>query len=140
VHFIFGVSYGIKGEKTQDTQRGHTRVRRTEKQIKEEIMSDIEAEIDALMEWRREAQGPSLTEIEDRVIELRKAISQRITKMLVESEEATYPSDLYCPKCGKRSENKGLKAIQVRSKVGDVEVERTYWYCRTCREGFFPPG
>jgi hypothetical protein len=118
----------------------YTRVRRTEKQIKEAIMKKIEAGVDALMEWRRDAQSPTLVEIEERVIELRKVVSQGTTRMLVESEEAAYPSEVCCAKCGERSENKGLKAIQIRSRVGEVEVKRTYWYCRTCREGFFPPG
>ena len=83
---------------------------------------------------------PRASKKEERVIELRKVISQRTTKVLIEGEAAAYPSEMCCAKCGERSENKGLKAIQIRSKVGALEVERTYWYCRKCREGFFPPG
>ena len=112
----------------------------TEKQIKETLMEKIETELDALIEWKREANRPTLVEIEDRVIELREAISKQAAEILIESEEAAYPAEMACAKCGARGRNKGLQPVRIKSRIGDLEVERTYWHCRECREGFFPPG
>ena len=112
----------------------------TKEQIKETLMKKIGAELDALLEWKQDVNGATLVEIEDRVMKLREAIGKQTAEKLIESEDAAYPAEMKCAKCGERGENKGLQAVQVKSRLGDLEVERTYWYCRKCREAFFPPG
>jgi hypothetical protein len=36
-------------------------------------------------------------------------------------------------------ENKGLKRKEVESMVGEIELEREYYYCVKCKQGHFPP-
>ena len=45
-----------------------------------------------------------------------------------------------CPHCGGPTQNKGQKGNQVESRVGGVQLERAYYYCPRCQQGFFPPG
>jgi hypothetical protein len=33
-----------------------------------------------------------------------------------------------------------MKRKYVVTETGEVEVERAYYYCETCKRGIFPPG
>jgi predicted RNA-binding Zn-ribbon protein involved in translation (DUF1610 family) len=45
-----------------------------------------------------------------------------------------------CPECGKEMRYKGLKDRGLATSVGEIELERAYFYCPDCKQGFFPPG
>ncbi len=58
-------------------------------------------------------------------------------------EQQTYhvnPQIPSCPACGARMHRKGNKKRYVRTRSGETEIERPYFYCQTCRKGLFPPG
>ena len=48
--------------------------------------------------------------------------------------------DVCCPECGERAQNKGKKKREIQHREGAVEVNRAYYYCPSCKQGFFPPG
>ena len=45
-----------------------------------------------------------------------------------------------CPECGEEMENKGMKDNQVETQIGNLKIERDYYYCPKCKQGIFPPG
>jgi len=45
-----------------------------------------------------------------------------------------------CPECGQEMRYKGQKLVEPQPWVGDVEIERGYYYCAGCNVGRFPPG
>ena len=63
-------------------------------------------------------------------------------KPLVEelvNEAGEIEVDVCCPECGERAQNKGKKKKVIQHREGAVEVNREYYYCPLCQQGFFPP-
>ncbi len=58
-------------------------------------------------------------------------------KSLLERVDAELPTP-DCPKCGKPMERRRKLGKSFASRLGPVEVERTYCRCRGCGSGFFP--
>ena len=64
-------------------------------------------------------------------------------KPLVEelvNEAGEVEVDVSCPACGGRAQNKGKKKKVILHRENAVEVNREYYYCPSCKQGFFPPG
>lgn len=111
-----------------------------EKKIKKELMTQAEIMIDELLEWDEKNNAPTMTEIEDIVLELRKRMSEKMAQALVGNQEQKQPvPGPTCAKCGKEMRNKGQKGNEVESRVGQIRVERGYYYCPKCKQGVFPP-
>jgi hypothetical protein len=45
-----------------------------------------------------------------------------------------------CKKCGKPMAFQGYLKKKVHGLETDTEIPRAYYYCSTCKVGFFPPG
>jgi hypothetical protein len=45
-----------------------------------------------------------------------------------------------CPECGQEMRYKGQKRVEPQTWMGDVQIERGYYYCDQCKVGVFPPG
>ena len=43
-----------------------------------------------------------------------------------------------CPSCGRRMERHGRVGKTLKTRLGPVRIERTYWRCRACGGGRFP--
>jgi len=116
-------------------------MRRTWEEMKRELMAEAEAMIDELAEWSGGGRKPTLAEIEEMVLKLRKEIGQRMAAAVLASQEesAPVPGPL-CPGCGREMRYKGKKKDSVESLVGSLELERGYYHCPECGEGAFPPG
>jgi uncharacterized protein with PIN domain len=115
-------------------------MRHTSKQIKAVMMQAAEEMADGLIEWAEETPRPTLSQIEEQVLKFRRALSERAAELLLEEQEAAAPVQVRCERCGQLAENKGQKSVRIESRVGELEVERGYWYCPRCGAGFFPPG
>jgi hypothetical protein len=112
---------------------------KTRKQVKEAMMRAMEAEVDALMEWLDATPTPNLTEIEEQVIRLREVVSAKTTAAVLEGQVACDPLEAHCPGCGGVAIPKGLKKLGIQSSCAALDVDRSYWYCPSCKKGFFPP-
>jgi hypothetical protein len=116
-------------------------MKRTHEQLKAELLAAAEEVIDELLEWHEGSEEPTLTEIEDVILELRKRMGERMEQAVIEEQEATHPvPGPACPTCGREMHYKGMKKLTVRGRTGDIELERAYYYCDRCRGGLFPPG
>ena len=116
-------------------------MRRSQAEMKAELMKQAEAVIDELIEWQAEAEKPNFNQVEEKVLELRQRLSEEMTRVTVEGQGAVRPvPGPACPDCQREMRYKGMKDNTVSSWVGDVTYERGYYYCDHCRGGLFPPG
>lgn len=107
-------------------------------ELKAKLLQAYEAHLDQLLaELNEELE---LSEIEEVALELRRQVGAGITQALVDHQGKQVRVDEYCPTCGGRMRHKGRKRRRVITRSGEVAIERTYYYCETCRRGLFPPG
>jgi hypothetical protein len=108
---------------------------------KAELMSEAEARIEELLDWAEKSEVPTLEEIEGTVLRLRQQIGEQMAQAVVEGEDARRPvPEPNCRQCGKRMSYKGQKKKAISSWVGELELQRGYFYCEDCASGLFPPG
>ena len=111
------------------------------KKLKAEFLAEAEELFDQLMEWDKQTSKPDLTQIEEIVLQLRQQLGEQVAQAVLARQESRQPAErLSCAQCGGELEPKGQKGNQVESRLGDIRVERSYYYCPGCRQGFFPSG
>lgn len=109
-------------------------------QMKAELMMEAEMVIDALLDEHERWQEPTLMEIEEVILDLRKQLGKRMTEVVLQSQEGVQPvEDPVCSSCGEKMSYKGMRGTVVESRVGVVRLERGYWHCDRCKSGLFPP-
>ncbi len=108
---------------------------------KARLMAKAEKLIDEYLAWEERHTQPALTEIEDIALKLRKELGEEIAQMALENHRGRKPvPGPKCPECGQEMHFKGEKGAQVESRVGELVLERGYYYCSACKKGIFPPG
>jgi uncharacterized protein with PIN domain len=116
-------------------------MKRTRAELKAALMRQAEAAIEQLLDFDEQTVEPTLTQIEDAVLKLRKQISEQAALALIERQPNTHPvPGPRCPTCGQEMHYKDVKGETVDSRVGTLPLKRSYDYCETCRKGLFPPG
>jgi len=110
-------------------------------QKKAEMEKAAEEIIEALLDWEEENKAPNLREIEDELLVLRKQLTQGLAVQVLKDQESSQPvENPTCPSCGGAMRYKGKKPTTVESRLGELEIERGYYYCSRCQCGLFPPG
>ena len=116
-------------------------MKKSKKQLKANFLKEAEKVFDELMAWDDAIVEPNMREIEMKVLELRKRLGEDLATVIVSRQEKRQPAEKQiCEECGEQMENKGLKRKGVESIVGELELEREYYYCVKCKQGHFPPG
>jgi hypothetical protein len=109
--------------------------------LKADLMSEAEVIIDELVAWTADTPTPNLTQIEAIVLKLRQRLSERMALAVIEAQAMVRPvPGPSCPTCGGEMHYQDRKANTVESRVGQLPLERGYYYCETCKSGLFPPG
>ncbi len=66
-------------------------------------------------------------------------VNELLTHGLVAQQEYHRQAEQpICAQCGQRLQAKGKKRHYIRTRSGEVEVERSYYYCSKCQQGVFP--
>jgi hypothetical protein len=116
-------------------------MKRSRQEKKDRLGAKADQLIERYLAWEEDHPQPNLTEIEDLILQLRKELGQEMAQLLLEEQAARAPvPGPACPHCGKEMRSKGQKGNTVESRVGQVDVERGYYYCPECGAGLFPPG
>jgi uncharacterized protein with PIN domain len=72
---------------------------------------------------------------------LRGRLGKNLAETILERQEKRQPSEApSCVRCGEKMKDKGRKINQVVGMVGEMKIERAYYYCEKCKAGSFPPG
>ena len=109
--------------------------------LKAKLMAEAERAIDELLDWHVSTAKPNLAQVEEKVLALRQRLSEQMSQTVIEAQAAVRPvPGPRCEQCGAEMRYKGLKELQVSSWVGDLQLERGYYYWDECRHGLFPPG
>ena len=116
-------------------------MKRTRSEMETALLAKAKETIDKLLDWHEETEGPTLTQIEDVVLELRQELGERMTEMIIADQEAVHPvPGPACPDCGQEMHYKGMKETTIKTRSGKIGQERAYYYCEDCKGGLFPPG
>lgn len=110
-------------------------------EIKAGLMKEAEKVIDELLDWSEETAAPNLAQIEGVVLKLRQRLSEKMAQSVAAGQESVRPvPGPSCRGCGKEMRYKGILPKTVTSWVGEIKLERGYYYCDHCKSGLFPPG
>lgn len=116
-------------------------MKRTHDELRAELLAEAEEVIDELLEWHEGTGTPTLTEIEDVILKLRKRLGMRMASIVIGDQGAVHPvPGPSCPTCEQEMRYKDMKTVTVEGRLGMTELERAYYYCDRCRSGLFPPG
>lgn len=110
------------------------------KALKARLLKRYSEQLDVILEQVDEDKRLHLSEIEDMALQARQDVGQSITAELATNESRKREVDVPCPECQDLMRYKGLKKKWIKTRTGDIQVERAYYYCDHCRRGYFPPG
>jgi DNA repair exonuclease SbcCD ATPase subunit len=110
-------------------------------ELKAELVAEAEARIEELLSWREQAGRTSLSAIEEKVMAIREQLSVKLTEGVIRQrgQERQVPGPA-CPGCQQEMRYKESHELRVNSWVGELKIERGYYYCAGCQRGLFPPG
>ena len=108
--------------------------------LKAQLLKQYSDQLDKMFESLDKPERLHLTEIEDAALHVRQQVSQEITQSLSDHESQNRDVDVCCPNCKTPARNKGQKAKWIKTRGGEIQVKRPYWYCLKCKTGFFPSG
>jgi hypothetical protein len=130
-----------KGRRIGDKTDGDKPMKGKREEVKQELMSSAEEVIEGLLAWLEDHPKPTLGEIEEAVLGLRKELGRRMANaVMARQEERRAVPGPVCEKCGQEMQYKGEKRDVVESRLGPLKLERGYYYCARCKEKSFPPG
>jgi len=110
-------------------------------ELKDQLVREFEAIIAQMLAECPTADRVTLSEMERLVGQAGREIQNRVLQRLVETKQAREESERpVCGRCQQPMSYKGTQRRRVVTEEGEIEVERAYYYCATCREGLFPPG
>jgi hypothetical protein len=104
------------------------------------LMQRADALIDQMLDWTESTSKPTLTQIEDIALDLRRQFGQALSESAIANQESADPIALPpCPHCGKTMRPKAGKGKTEVARVGELKIDRRYYYCPACKRGLFPP-
>jgi YgiT-type zinc finger domain-containing protein len=106
-------------------------------ELKAALMARAEAAIEHMLKDERLHERMTRSEIEAVVGPPEAAFRQAALEEIIGLQKSSAKT---CPLCGGGLENKGKRPKQVVSLRGETTVERTYYHCQDCGQGYFPPG
>lgn len=115
-------------------------MKKSRSQKKAELQEASEKLIERLLEWEEKNGCPNLTMMEEEILSIRKAFGEEMLRVAIEGQESKQPvEEVKCAVCGGKMSNKGGKKRDVASRLGELAIERGYYYCPSCKTGVFPP-
>lgn len=109
--------------------------------LKARVMAELETTIEQLIAQQPPSDQVTMSDMERLVKQAGSAIEAQVMQALAEAHEtARTPDRPLCSECQQAMRNKGKQRRKVVTEAGEIEVQRTYYYCDQCRVGIFPPG
>ena len=110
-------------------------------EIKARILEQMAAQVEKILGDEEAVEKMTLTEIEEAALKVGAETEAAITAELAAAAQGLREQEQpHCPRCGQEMRLKGYRDKEVITRTGEIKVRRAYYYCQTCRRGFFPPG
>jgi hypothetical protein len=108
-------------------------------QTRRELHEGFDLWLDTLEDTMKE-EPPSLDGLVKSVLARRQELTAQVTEALVRRRhaQALGQKNAPCPHCGRLLPARGLVSRTVETLVGEVALERPYFYCLECKQGFYP--
>jgi hypothetical protein len=142
VHLRLGARMQERRERSKIGKKGRKgeEMKKSRSQKKAELVAVSERLIERLLDWEEEKERPNLTQLEDEILAIRKAFGQELLRVAIAGQESKEPVESpSCAECGAKLRNKGEKERELASRLGEMAIERGYYYCARCKAGVFPP-
>jgi hypothetical protein len=115
------------------------RARKQWESLRQQLHTRFDQWLDRLEEQWPESE-PTLAAVTETVWDLRHALTGSLTETIVthtHQDEYTRQQS-HCPQCDRLLTARAPVPRTVETMVGPVQLERPYFYCRTCRCGVYP--
>lgn len=101
---------------------------------------EVDKFIDQLAPLLKKTPSPTLPQMSAHFMQTRSVLLGGIMKTLSEEVARQYRQETHadCPCCGKRVQRMRLDPKHISTLNGAFELERPYFYCKTCKKGFHP--
>lgn len=108
---------------------------------REEYLAAVAEMYDELRCWREKHPWASIDEIAGQITPRRRELMGQLMKQLAwQHGDGEVIEGMPCPDCGGVMIYKGRPKRAVIHLEGETGLERAYYYCAQCEDGFFPPG
>lgn len=104
--------------------------------LRAKLLAQAEAAIDKMLLDERLTETMTLSTIEAVIGVSEADFRQRALEEIMAIQQ---DSPTVCPICTGALRSKGKRHKRVVTLRGETDVVRTYYYCQTCRQGYFPP-
>ena len=111
-------------------------------ELRRRYVAKAEEVFDIAMEQGVDREDITLSQIEEIVNELKFELTGMLVESVIEvqARRQTGPGPI-CAGCGREMRYKGEKERPgIITSQGAIKLERSYYYCRKCKSGLFPPG
>lgn len=107
---------------------------------RERFMDAAGTMYDELLRWREAHEEASLDEIIEQVTpQRRELMGELVSGLALALGDGSEALGKQCPECKGEMRHKGQNVRVVLHGEGESRLKRTYYFCPSCKSGFFPP-
>jgi hypothetical protein len=117
------------------------RAQQVRREVREHLHAQFDTWLDDLEDWMPHQEAPvTLATVTQAVLAARQELTGAIVTGLIEHTHAEVLAQhtAPCPHCGRELLARGTPRRTVETLVGEVHLERPYFYCVACCSGFSP--
>ncbi len=117
----------------------NVRAKRQRQALRAQLHARFDAWLDEVEAQLPEAQA-TLAQVSETIWSLRQRLTAGVAQTMLEQshQDERARQSLRCATCDRLLRARPPVCRTVRTLVGDLEIERPYFYCRHCREGTYP--
>ena len=115
--------------------------RKTRSEMREEFLNRAETLWEDFNKWYQDNPEATFDEMEEELGKRRRDLLGSVVELtLREGDLGAEAEAPVCRSCGKPAKFKGYPEKTFHGLELDATIPRAYYYCSTCKVGFFPPG
>jgi hypothetical protein len=121
--------------------KGRSRARLAPSEARDEFLERAGDLWDDFNGWYKANPEATFDEIEAELGQRRREVVGEFVELsLRKGDLGAEPDAPACQRCGKPMAFQGYQEKNVHGLEMDMKIPRAYYYCSTCKVGFFPPG